>query len=112
VRLTLSEQQLKAFLKHEAEFLSQEKEYKAIRIGTFEIFSTYLLPRVWTKYFPAQGLELQELLPGRIEEAVEEGAVDVGITVDPIPRTGIEFLKITTSKSCVCVRRGSFRKTP
>lgn len=96
------------FLSSEAELLKKEDPVNSLRIGTFEVFSTYLLPSVWKDYFPELGLELLELLPGRIEEEVEAGAVDVGITRDPVPRVGIEFLKVTSARNGVFIRRGAF----
>lgn len=102
----------KLFLEQEAEFLSRKSQSKSVRIGTFEIFSTYLLPNVWREYFPELDLELQELLPGKIEEEVESGRVDIGITRNPIPRQGVEFLKVAECRNGVFVRKGAFSGTP
>lgn len=102
----------KLFLEQEAEFLSRKSQSKSVRIGTFEIFSTYLLPNFWREYFPELDLELQELLPGKIEEEVESGRVDIGITRNPIPRQGVEFLKVAECRNGVFVRKGSFSGTP
>lgn len=102
----------KLFLEQEAEFLSRNSQSKSVRIGTFEIFSTYLLPNFWREYFPELDLELQELLPGKIEEEVESGRVDIGITRNPIPRQGVEFLKVAECRNGVFVRKGAFSGTP
>lgn len=67
-----------------------------IRIGTFEVFSTHLLGRNWTKYFPDSLLELREFLPGQLEAAIIERTSDFGITYEPVPIHGIELKLITT----------------
>lgn len=66
-----------------------------IRFGTFEVFSTYFLSKLLGNYLPGSAIELHELLPGHLEEALETGKIDFGITLEPAPRRGIEFHKIT-----------------
>lgn len=64
------------------------------RIGSFEVFTTYFLARL-TRFLNLEALELHEYGPGRLEQAVADGQVDVGITYVPIPKTGIDFIEIT-----------------
>lgn len=83
------------FLEHEREFLLEDKKpIKTLKIGTFEVFSTHLLGAVWTKYFKSELMDLYEMLPGHLEKALLEGKIDLAITYDPIPMSGVEFIKI------------------
>lgn len=67
------------------------------RIGSFEVFTTYFLS-VLTKHTELESLELHEYGPGRLEQAVSDGHVDVGITYTPIPKAGIDFIEATKIK--------------
>ena len=67
------------------------------RIGSFEVFTTYFLS-VLTKHTQLESLELHEYDPGRLEQAVSDGHVDVGITYTPIPKAGIDFIEATKIK--------------
>jgi DNA-binding transcriptional LysR family regulator len=64
------------------------------KIGSFEVFTTYFLARL-TKYIDLDALELHEYGPGKLEQAIADGIVDVGITYVPIPRSQVEFTEIT-----------------
>jgi DNA-binding transcriptional LysR family regulator len=63
------------------------------RIGSFEVFTTYFLRRI-TEYVKLESLELHELTPGKLEEAIANDRVDVGITYNPIPRKGVDFIEV------------------
>lgn len=65
-----------------------------LRLGTFEVFSTYFLQHLISDDFRDLELELHELVPGELENALAEGRIDVGITYVPIPVPGIELLKV------------------
>lgn len=100
---------LQVFLEAEESLLLPSlKRNEVLRIGTFETFSTHLLGQEWGKYFPSLELELHELLPGDIEAAVASGVIDLGITYEPIPRAGIDFLFIGKVQMKIYVRVGSF----
>lgn len=64
----------------------------AVRIGSFEVFTTHLLGHVVAK-MPGDLLAL-ELTPGKMEQAVSDGAVDFGITYAPVAMPGIEFIPV------------------
>lgn len=96
----------------EALFSSDPKDRSKIRIGTFEVFSTHLLGQTWGKYFPSTGLELHEILPGEMEMGLVNGSFDIGITFEPIPTAGIEFLLVGKIQMKVFVRRGAFSRVP
>lgn len=67
------------------------------RIGTFEVFSTYFLKRL-THFIKLESLELHEIGPGKLEQAINENKVDIGITYMPIPTAGINFVEVTKIK--------------
>jgi len=70
-------------------------EKTILRIGSFEVFTTHFIGPLLKNYLPHVEVEIHELVPGRLEEALSFNRVDVGITYEPVPRKGIEFLKIT-----------------
>lgn len=70
---------------------------KRFKITSFEVFTTYFL-QLLTEEFKEYEIELHENLDGHLEEAVASGIVDVGITYEPIPTKGLEFLKISKIK--------------
>jgi len=101
----------KSFLEAEKVLLlPSQNDVSKFRIGTFEVFSTYLLPGTWGKYFKEQELELHEMLPGRIENALVKGEIDIGITYAPVPTAGLEFLKIGKLRLGIFARPGIFEK--
>jgi DNA-binding transcriptional LysR family regulator len=92
------------------ETLSSGKDQIApIRIGTFEVFSTYFLTFLKTLQWQDRPLELHELLPGEIEKYLLEGALDVGITYMPIPDPQLDFLKVTSIEMGVYTRKGALK---
>lgn len=78
-----------------------------LRVGSFEVFTTHLL----TKWMPDEPLLLQELVPGKLEEALSQGAVDIGVTYIPIPHPDLDFLKVASLRMGVFCRKNSFEKT-
>lgn len=68
-----------------------------IKIGTFEVFSTYFLRRM-NEHVELTSLELHEYGPAKLEQAILDGIVDIGITYLPIPKSGIEFTEVTKVK--------------
>lgn len=67
-----------------------------IKIGSFEVFTTYFLTRLIENEFPERKLRVQELIPGKIEEALELREIDFGITYIPYPRESVEHIKVGT----------------
>jgi len=72
-----------------------------VRLGTFEVFSTYFLGSLLT-HVNLSALEVHEFAPGHLEEAIAAGEVDLGITYGPVPKAGVEFVEITK------IRMGAF----
>ena len=81
---------------------------RAIRLGTFEVFSTYFLTFLDKLKWDDRSLELHELLPGEVERYVESGELDFGISYMPISNANLDFLKITSIEMGVFARKGSF----
>ena len=67
------------------------------RIGSFEVFSTYFLGHLM-KFADLENVEVHEYGPGRLEQALAEDIVDIGITYVPIPRPGVEFIEVAKIK--------------
>jgi DNA-binding transcriptional LysR family regulator len=101
------------------ELLNYENKLKEIesdnvfklRIGTFEVFSTHFLGSLWKNYFDEVALELYELLPGALEQALLNRIIDIGITYEPIPTAGIEFTKLGHIEMGIYKRAKSFAHT-
>ena len=83
-----------------------------VRLGTFEIFSTYFLPKLINQHLGHASLELHELLPGKLEEAIEANVLDFGITLEPSTRKNIEFLKLSQITMGIFAKRGRYKDTP
>jgi DNA-binding transcriptional LysR family regulator len=80
-----------------------------VRIGTFEVFSTYFLSFLDKLKWDAHELELHELLPGEVERHIVSGAIDIGITYMPVPHPELDFLKVTSIEMGVYTRVGAFK---
>jgi DNA-binding transcriptional LysR family regulator len=87
---------------------SQKKE-KALRIGTFEVFSTYFSGELYKNHLPHSESILYELVPGEIEEILSEGLIDIGITYLPVPHQKIDHIKICDIEMDVFGRADSFK---
>ncbi len=85
---------------------------KHFRIGTFEVFSTYFAGELYKNHFYDVESTLQELIPGEIEEMLDEGKIDLGITYLPIPHQNIDHLKICDIEMKVYGRINSFNDVP
>ncbi len=69
-----------------------------IRVGTFEVFSSYFLSALLEKEFPEREALAIELAPGHLEEAVESGLVQYGFTYLPSPNSKLEFVEVGSFK--------------
>lgn len=82
-----------------------------LRIGTFEVFSTYFLTFLdhlgWD-----HSLVLHELLPGEVEKYLIQGEIDFGITYMPVPDPQLDFLKVASIEMGVFTRVGAFKGLP
>lgn len=78
------------------------------RIGSFEVFTSYFMGKLMKEYLAGYEVEVHELAPARLEEALLLQKVDIGITYEPIPRAGIEYVKITSLEMKAYALRGAF----
>jgi DNA-binding transcriptional LysR family regulator len=106
----------KAFYERSAAFLSEldrlvgtEERRSSLRIGSFEVFTSYFMGQLVEKYLKDSEVEVHELLPGRLEEALILNKIDVGITYEPFPRPGIEYVKVKALTMGAYVLQGAFR---
>ena len=68
-----------------------------IRIATFEIFSSYFISSFLTMEKELDVL-LLEKTPGKIEQAILGGSVDLGLTYIPSPDPALEYVEIGSFK--------------
>lgn len=74
--------------------ITQNLKQKAIRFVSFEVFTTYFLANFINQYIPHEKVEIREAIPGEMEKFIFEEKSDIGITYNPIPYRGVEFLKV------------------
>jgi DNA-binding transcriptional LysR family regulator len=65
---------------------------KPLRLGSFEVFTTYFLKALMESLSPDLELELRELIPGEMEKALVDEQIDYAINYLPIPTQGIDFV--------------------
>lgn len=87
-------------------------EREVLSVATFEVFSTYFLGKVITEDFPNHEVNIFELVPGPMEEAIASGAADIGITYLPIPHKDLDFFKVTSIKMGVFGLKSKFENMP
>jgi DNA-binding transcriptional LysR family regulator len=85
------------------------KKIAPLRIATFEVFSTYFLQGLEHIDWGNRKLMLYEVVPGELEQAVEQGRADFGITYLPIPHPQLEHVKVTSILMGVYKRKNSFK---
>lgn len=69
-----------------------------LRIGTFEVFSTYFLTQNWASVFGGRSLQAIELVPGEMEQALAGGRVDLCLSYLPIPHAEVEWQEIAKTR--------------
>ena len=83
-----------------------------LRIGSFEVFTTYFLGELAERFFPGYSIKAAELTPGRLEQAVVDGTIDFGITYLPIPSPELDILKVRSLSMGIFGRPEHFTNTP
>jgi DNA-binding transcriptional LysR family regulator len=84
-----------------------DTDENVFKIGSFEVFTTYFLSLL-NEDLAGIHLELHELLQGSLEIAVRDGIVDIGVTYEPIPTSGVDFLAIKKIRMSPYVRHNFF----
>lgn len=72
-----------------------------LRVGTFEVFSTYLAPELASALPAGTELMLRELIPGELEEALLAEEVDMGISYLAVPKNGLDHWEVKKVKISV-----------
>lgn len=72
----------------------QKQSENDLRIATFEVFSTYFMAKTIKEFFQDSKCQIQEAVPGKMEEAVASGRADLALTYIPIPHAELDFLKV------------------
>lgn len=86
---------------------------KAIRLSSFEVFTTYFLSSFIAENLDKNVVEVREAIPGKMEQLISDGNSDIGITYEPIPYKGVEFLKVSKIKMAVYAKsRSKFLSMP
>ncbi|MEQ1876548.1 MAG: LysR family transcriptional regulator [Bdellovibrionia bacterium] len=84
----------------------------AVRLGSFEVFTTHFL-RGLTEYLPEDtSLLLREVIPGEMEKALSGREVDFGITYLPIPTAGVEHHEVASVEMGIFGILEKFGETP
>lgn len=83
-----------------------------IRLGSFEVFTTYLIGEIYNELSSSHDLIVHELGPGKIEEALLERKIDVGLSYIAIPHKDLDHLQIGKAKMGVFGLKDTFSKTP
>ena len=95
-----------------SDLLTDHTGPKPIRIGTFEVFSTYFLTFLDKLAWDDHSLELHDLLPGEMEKHIAQGDLDLGITYMPVPHPALDFLKVKAIEMGVYTKAGAFEGVP
>ena len=87
--------------------IEEKPEENTIKIATFEVFGTYFL-HILKPLLESYKLDLHETRQGELESFVSKNIVDFGITYEPIPTPGVDFLKITSVKMSIFATKNQF----
>lgn len=74
--------------------ISAKSVNAVVRIGSFEVFTTYFLSQILSGSLRDTSLDVTELIPGLIEKALLQRTIDIGITYLPIPNPELDFMKV------------------
>ena len=107
--IKLAEKSIDEFQKLQDALHGESNIANVIRIGSFEVFTTHFLGALIEKYLSEFKVDVYELTPGKMEEGLVDGVIDIGITYLPIPNPKIDFLKITKFKMSIFGRKDIFK---
>lgn len=63
-----------------------------LKIGSFEVFTTYFLGPLMKDYLDEVPVVLHEFVPGLLEQALEQREIDLGVTYIPIPSAALDHV--------------------
>ena len=75
-------------------FRDQTIGEQTLRLASFEVFSTHFIERCMSKSFLDFNLQIHEMIPGEMENAVAHNRADFALTYLPIPHPDLDFLKV------------------
>jgi len=81
-----------------------------LRVASFEVFTTYFLGHFFSQNQIDAPIEIQELTPGPMEQAVSNRQADIGITYLPIPSPDLDILKVATTHMSIYGKSKFFDK--
>jgi DNA-binding transcriptional LysR family regulator len=82
----------------------------ALRVATFEVFSSRLLGEVARRAFADAALLVLERAPGDLERAVACDEADLGITYAPVATGEVELVPVARFGMAVFARAGAFAR--
>ena len=88
------------------------QEVVKVRLGTFEVFTSFFIGDLVREHFGDAEVEVHELVPGRLEEALLGSRIDIGITYEPVPRAGVDYTKVASVRMGTFVRHDAFADIP
>jgi DNA-binding transcriptional LysR family regulator len=101
------------FLEAHLELMAiDQSQGNSLRLGTFEVFSTYFFSGVLAKEFDHSEICVRELIPGRLEQALLDDEIDVGLTYEPIPMQGLRILPVVKCAMGIFGKKDAFQKIP
>lgn len=89
---------------------SETRSKHIVRLGSFEVFTSLFIGKLLMSSLLETEVEVHELLPGHLEEALILEKVDIGVTYEPVPRAGLEYVKITHLTMGAYTLKGAFRQ--
>jgi DNA-binding transcriptional LysR family regulator len=83
-----------------------------LRVGSFEVFTTYFLGALVEKHFEPGSLVIHELVPGHLERALIDRQIDIGITYIPYPSPELEQQRVAQIEMGIFAKKGKFTGLP
>jgi len=94
------------------EVAGDSKKDQPLRVGSFEVFTTYFMGPLLREHINPPSLALHELIPGALEEALKKRQIDLGITYIPIPSSELDHMRVGAIEMGIFSKRGRFKETP
>jgi DNA-binding transcriptional LysR family regulator len=85
---------------------------RPVRIGSFEVFTTYFLGPLLRAHLPDVPAMIHDLTPGILEKALVDRQVDLGVTYVPVPSAELEHVAVAPIEMGIYARRGAFDHEP
>ena len=83
-----------------------------LKLGAFEVFTTYFLKHLLKNNESIENLIIHDLVPGQMEKAIIEKQIDIGITYLPVPMMELDYIKVTSIEMGIFSKKETFQNTP